>query len=623
MSYWDNVQAAPGWETFNNDWYTQQQALMAANATAGNPTVLSGPTGVENAPAAAAAPAQQIAVGAKPSAQQIAAFFESNKNNPAAIVQAANQYGLTAQEIAAAVGKPEEMQGYMQWAGITQGPNGLQIAGGGQGGAQPFAGAWKDFNFQEAMKQPGDPNNGGARLVNGYWVHGEGRPQTIEGQGENATMTWGDPTEYWVTKDLGKSTTGGWGGGGSAIYENAPYDRYDAQGNYLGSNNYTDMGTDGLTKATAWFVAIMGMYGVGAAVAGSIAQTAATQGISAADAAAALGYELPPAAAEVANQAGAVLSKAALDGTASFGANSVAGALDISALQAATTPAAAQVALTKIASDLGYTGLTSSALQQIGSKISAIPGAAEKLASASGLTQLLGGNLGNLLGPAVSLVGGAINANAADKAAEAQQKSVADSNALLKYMYDDTKAMNEPWRKAGTGGINRMADLMGVSGNTGASGYGDFARKFDMQTDYLEDPGYRFRLGEGTKALERQMAARGGLYSGKALKDTQDYVQGMASQEFGSAYDRWRTNQTDQFNRLASLSGSGQTATSQTGAAGQNYGNQAGQNIIGGGNAAAAGKVGTANAWGGALSQGVSMYQQNELMNRILGGRGM
>ena len=52
------------------------------------------------------------------------------------------------------------------------------------------------------------------------------------------------------------------------------------------------------------------------------------------------------------------------------------------------------------------------------------------------------------------------------------------------------------------------------------------------------DPGYKFRLSEGMKALDRQAAARGGLISGNALKATQRYGQDLASQEFGNAYNR-------------------------------------------------------------------------------------
>ena len=42
-----------------------------------------------------------------------------------------------------------------------------------------------------------------------------------------------------------------------------------------------------------------------------------------------------------------------------------------------------------------------------------------------------------------------------------------------------------------------------------------------------------------------------------------------------------------------------------------------GNNIIGTGNAVAAGQVGSANALNGGISQGISLYQQNQLLNRV------
>lgn len=146
--------------------------------------------------------------------------------------------------------------------------------------------------------------------------------------------------------------------------------------------------------------------------------------------------------------------------------------------------------------------------------------------------------------------------------------------------------------------------------------YGSLLDKFGMD-DFQADPGYAFRQSEGEKALTRQLAAGGRLYSGAAMKDMARFSQGLASQEYGAAFDRFNVGQTNQFNRLAAISGIGQTAANQTGAAGQNYANQVGNNIIGAGNAAAAGRVGQANAWNGAISQGISAYQQNQLMNSL------
>lgn len=147
-------------------------------------------------------------------------------------------------------------------------------------------------------------------------------------------------------------------------------------------------------------------------------------------------------------------------------------------------------------------------------------------------------------------------------------------------------------------------------------GFGSLTREFGM-SDFEREPGYLFRQTEGEKALQRARAASGSLGSGKFLKDAMTFNQGLATDEYGRAFDRYNVNKTNTFNRLAALSGIGQTAANQTGAAASNFGSQIGANIIGAGNAAAAGRVGSANAWNNAIGQSTSMYQNNELMNKI------
>jgi len=148
-------------------------------------------------------------------------------------------------------------------------------------------------------------------------------------------------------------------------------------------------------------------------------------------------------------------------------------------------------------------------------------------------------------------------------------------------------------------------------------------------------PGYEFRKEEGQKGVENSAAARGGLLSGAALKAIQRYGQDFASNEYGNwfnqsntdrnfisgqgdaAYNRYNNNNTQRYNRLAGVSGTGQQATNFVNTAGANYANQAGQNITGAGNAQAAGIVGQANALSGGLSGAYNSYQNNQLMNLI------
>jgi hypothetical protein len=137
-------------------------------------------------------------------------------------------------------------------------------------------------------------------------------------------------------------------------------------------------------------------------------------------------------------------------------------------------------------------------------------------------------------------------------------------------------------------------------------------KQFSME-DFQKDPGYKFRLRQGLKALDRTASARGGLLSGGALKAAEGYGQEMGSQEYGNAfnrnqieqtnlYNRFQTGQTNQYNRLASLAGVGQQTAQQLGQAGQQYAQNAGGLMQAGGENQANALLAGANARG-------SMYQ--------------
>lgn len=146
--------------------------------------------------------------------------------------------------------------------------------------------------------------------------------------------------------------------------------------------------------------------------------------------------------------------------------------------------------------------------------------------------------------------------------------------------------------------------------------FGSLMRRFSM-ADFEADPGYAFRMKEGLAGVESGAAARGGLLSGAALKAVQKYGQGLASQEYGNAYNRFTADQTNQYNRLAGLVNTGQGATNQTSNAAANFGQQAGANAIGAGNAIASGQIGGANALVGGINGAYNNIQNNKLMDLI------
>ena len=146
--------------------------------------------------------------------------------------------------------------------------------------------------------------------------------------------------------------------------------------------------------------------------------------------------------------------------------------------------------------------------------------------------------------------------------------------------------------------------------------FGDLTRRFSLE-DFQADPGYQFRLAEGQKALDRGAAARGLWNSGRQMKALTRFGQDTASNEFGNAYNRFRLDNSDIFNRYASAAGIGQTATSQLVQQGANTANNVASNQLAAGNARASGYVGQANALTGAVGQGLNYYQNQQFLNRL------
>lgn len=137
----------------------------------------------------------------------------------------------------------------------------------------------------------------------------------------------------------------------------------------------------------------------------------------------------------------------------------------------------------------------------------------------------------------------------------------------------------------GTGGFQGLLNKDPVY----AGVYGDTQRFLE------QDPGYQFRLEEGQKALDRQGAAAGRLYSGGQLKAAQRYGQNFASGEFGNAFNRANSLRTDAYNRLASLAGLQQTGTASASNALGQLGQQVGQGLGAQGDARASGFINSQN----------------------------
>jgi hypothetical protein len=204
--------------------------------------------------------------------------------------------------------------------------------------------------------------------------------------------------------------------------------------------------------------------------------------------------------------------------------------------------------------------------------------------------------------PLSALTSAITGSRAATNAAETQAQSAREARALAEKIFNEQKALQEPYRAAGITAQNQLLNLLGLSGNTAASEYGKFARPFGM-SDFQQDPGYAFRLSEGMKALEASRAARGGLLSGATGKALTRYGQEMGSQEYGNAFNRFQTERSNRLQPLSGLMTLGQAAASNQGAAAGAFGQTAGNLTTDIGAAQAAGGIGSANAITNAMNQ--------------------
>lgn len=198
---------------------------------------------------------------------------------------------------------------------------------------------------------------------------------------------------------------------------------------------------------------------------------------------------------------------------------------------------------------------------------------------------------------AVGSVVGAVGSNMAAGTQAAGQQAAANTQ---QQMFNTITQQQQPFIKAGYGATNTLSDLLGISGNKGAAGYGSLTGNF-TPTDFLNnlDPGYQFQLQTGGQALRNADTPGVGALSGPALKDLMSFNQGMAATGYQNAYNRWQTTNTNIFNRLSNIANLGQNAAANVGASGTTLGTGIAGAQAGIGASQAGGIVGATNALSG------------------------
>lgn len=141
-----------------------------------------------------------------------------------------------------------------------------------------------------------------------------------------------------------------------------------------------------------------------------------------------------------------------------------------------------------------------------------------------------------------------------------------------------------------------------------------------------QTPGYQFNLYQGLKSTQNNATARGLGISGAALKGAANFATGLSDSTYQNQFNNLLTNQSNVYNRLFGQSQLGANAAAGAATNAQQTGANIGSNIIGAGNASAAGQIGAANAISGGLNNAASSFSQTAILNQLLkqnGGTGL
>jgi len=151
--------------------------------------------------------------------------------------------------------------------------------------------------------------------------------------------------------------------------------------------------------------------------------------------------------------------------------------------------------------------------------------------------------------------------------AEMQQQSGRETLAFQKESLETARGDVAPWRQAGANALGKYQQML-------SKGAGEFK----------ESPGYKYRMEQANKAVERSAAARGSSLSGQTLSALQEQSQGMASNEYQNFINRYY-QKMDPYKQMSQqgfnaatgqanmqMQGSGQMATTMANTSNQ-YGN--------------------------------------------------
>jgi len=213
---------------------------------------------------------------------------------------------------------------------------------------------------------------------------------------------------------------------------------------------------------------------------------------------------------------------------------------------------------------------------------------------------LSGAAIGGIAVGVGSLGSALIGANASSKAASGQINAANNATELQRQEWNQNQINQKPWLDQGTTAINKLGQMTSDGFNYNA----------------YSDPSFNFTMQQGQDAMNRATANKGGVLSGSSLGALNNYSQNVAQQGYGQAFNRYQS----QMGNLMSIAGLGQNAGAQLGSQGNQAVGNMGNMMTSGANAQAAGTVGTANQYMGALNNMGNTFNQYSMMKSLDNG---
>jgi len=219
----------------------------------------------------------------------------------------------------------------------------------------------------------------------------------------------------------------------------------------------------------------------------------------------------------------------------------------------------------------------------------------------------------------LSAVGGNKQASAAKDASQLQYQATQDAARQQREMFDILNAQQAPYRESGYGALTNINQMLPYFTQQQPA-YKPFTAE-DLKSNLA--PNYEFMKQQGLGATGQAMNVGGGGSNVDLArtKFAEDYASNAYQnalnnymQQQAQGFNQGQTQQTNIYNRLASVAGIGQAAQTQANTLGSNTANAISQLGIGGASALGAGQVGAANAMAGGLSNIGNNFMLSQLL---------